>query len=85
MTNEAGNEKGARRGRRPEKPSELPNLVRKLRTCFCSSCTGGERCVWHASTWAHRFIAKIAEDMRTRTPPGDATIEPAFHVRLDTT
>jgi hypothetical protein len=31
MANEAGNEKGARCGRRPEKPPELPNLARKLR------------------------------------------------------
>jgi hypothetical protein len=31
MTNEAGNEKGARRGRRPENPPELPNLARKLK------------------------------------------------------
>ena len=30
MTNEAGNEKGARRGRRPKQRPELPNLAHKL-------------------------------------------------------
>lgn len=33
----------------------------------------------------YHFIAKFAQDMCTRMPPTEATIEPAFQVRLDTT
>jgi len=33
----------------------------------------------------YRFIAKIAEDMRTLMPPAADTIDPAFQLRLDTT
>jgi hypothetical protein len=31
----------------------------------------------------YRFIANLAQDMRTLMPPGEDTIEPAFQLRLD--